>query len=90
MSISIKINSPLADIPKKLSKRYEQAINKAIVEVSNEVRRDLGIGRLCKRHKPRHGSDYLAWHDWAEHMYKRGSKQKRCRKCKRYLFPCEY
>ena len=43
---------------------------------------------ICKRHRPKK-LPYIQWHQWAEKMVKRGSKQMFCGKCQRFYFPVE-
>jgi len=43
----------------------------------------------CK-HKPKNEElGYLAWHDWADSMAKKGEKQTQCPVCKKWFFKCE-
>ena len=47
------------------------------------------VGNMCPSHKPNLVS-YVHWHDWAENQAKKGIKQTKCEKCKRWFFPSEF
>lgn len=44
--------------------------------------------KMCEHHKPK-DLGYIAWHEWAADMNRKGLKQKRCPHCKLYFFPEE-
>lgn len=47
----------------------------------------INIPAMCVHHSPKSKSmGYIAHHDWMEEQIKKGKRQKKCRKCKRYFF----
>jgi hypothetical protein len=57
-------------------------------ENGNDANRLLAVVP-CKRHKPKQ-LEYVAWHEWANKMYKQGREQKQCDKCGRWYFKSEF
>lgn len=44
----------------------------------------------CKHKTTSDKLSYVEWHEWADIKTRRGHKQRRCPKCKKWLFKCEW
>ena len=45
--------------------------------------------KKCNWHKPKN-LGYIAWHDWAEEMTRKGFKQTQCAQCLHFFFKEEF